>query len=376
MRYKSKLSGNKFSTIANISFPSRKNYWLTIFAYSPTHCKFLRLFSHLYCSKGRNTFCDNKFSSLLCTTTKRHYRLNLTEMKRFLHSLGLEKIPSDSIIIGDDLALINFNNNKPTYATHEPYKLKHAVICICTAGHCSIKVNLQQYEIESPMLVTLMPGQIVEGMNYSPNFDGINIVLSKRFIDMLNLPGWQQQYMKLYNNPLNEISTEALRHLQIFYTILHKAASDEENPFRLQVIENLIRVFYYGGISKFRNIERSNTTPKNSIVERFMELVQEHYREERLIGFYADKLCITPKYLNEICRKKTKHTAKEVITRSVIAQIKSALIVSGTSVQRIAYDFNFCDQSSFGKYFKKAVGMAPMAYRNKHNGDTAFTDED
>ena len=285
-------------------------------------------------------------------------------MKRFIHSLGLENIPSDSIVIGDDLALINFNNNKPTYATHEPYKLKHAVICICTAGHCSIKVNLQQYEIESPMLVTLMPGQIVEGMNYSPNFDGINIVLSKRFIDILNLPGWQQQYMKLYNNPLNEISTEALRHLQIFYTILHKAASDEENPFRLQVIENLIRVFYYGGISKFRKFEDSSTTPKNSIVERFMELVQEHYREERLIGFYADKLCITPKYLSKLVKENTGRSAGEWIDNHVILEARAMLQSSDMTIQQIAASLNFPNQSFFGKYFKRATGLSPKQYRS------------
>ena len=285
-------------------------------------------------------------------------------MKRFLHSLGLDQIPSDSIVIGDDLALVNFNNRIPAYAAHEPYKLKHAAICICTAGHCSIKVNLQHYEIESPMLVTLMPGQIVEGIDYSPNFDGITIVLSKHFIDMLNLPGWQQQYMSLYNNPVNEIPADALRHLQIFYTILHKAASDEENPFRLQVIENLIRVFYYGGISKFRNIERSNTTPKNSIVERFMELVQEHYREERLIGFYADKLCITPKYLSKLVKENTGRSAGEWIDSHVILEARAMLQSSDMTIQQIAASLNFPNQSFFGKYFKRATGLSPKQYRS------------
>lgn len=285
-------------------------------------------------------------------------------MKRIIHSLGLENIPSDSIVIGDDLALINFNNNKPAYAAHEPYKLKHAVICICTAGHCSIKVNLQQYEIESPMLVTLMPGQIVEGIDYSSNFDGINIVLSKRFIDMLNLPGWQQQYMSLFNNPVNAISADTLRHLQIFYTILHKAASDEENPFRLQVIENLIRVFYYGGVSKFRKFEDSNTTPKNGIVERFLELVQEHYREERLIGFYADKLCITPKYLSKLVKENTGRSAGEWIDSHVILEARAMLQSSDMTIQQIAASLNFPNQSFFGKYFKRATGLSPKQYRS------------
>ena len=285
-------------------------------------------------------------------------------MKRFIQSLGLEQLPSDSIIIGDDLALVNFNNNRPAYATHEPYKLQHAAICICTAGSCSIKVNLQHYDVESPMLVTLMPGQIVEGIDYSPNFDGITIVLSKRFIDMLNLPGWQQQYMTLFNNPVNTISQETLRNLQIFYTILHKAASDEENPFRLQVIENLIRVFFYGGVSKFRKLEGSAASSKNNIVERFMELVQEHYREERLIGFYADKLCITPKYLSKLIKEHTGRSAGEWIDNHVILEARAMLQSSDMTIQQIAASLNFPNQSFFGKYFKRATGLSPKQYRS------------
>ena len=285
-------------------------------------------------------------------------------MKRFIQSLGLEQLPSDSIIIGDDLALVNFNNNRPAYATHEPYKLQHAAICICTAGSCSIKVNLQHYDVESPMLVTLMPGQIVEGIDYSPNFDGITIVLSKRFIDMLNLPGWQQQHMMLFNNPVNAISQETLRNLQIFYTILHKAASDEENPFRLQVIENLIRVFFYGGVSKFRKLEGSAASSKNNTVERFMELVQEHYREERLIGYYADKLCITPKYLSKLIKEHTGRSAGEWIDNHVILEARAMLQSSDMTIQQIAASLNFPNQSFFGKYFKRATGLSPKQYRS------------
>lgn len=284
-------------------------------------------------------------------------------MKRFIQSFGIEHIPSDSIFIGDDLALIPLSSKAPHNTQQEPCKLKHAAICICTAGHCTIKINLQTYEIESPMLVTLMPGQIIEGIDYSLNFDGYTIILSKRFIDMLNLPGWQQQYMTLYNNPVNEIPIDALRHLQIFYTILHKAASDEENPFRLQVIENLIRVFYYGGVSKFRKIDRETGIPKNSIVERFIELVQKHYREERLIGFYADKLCITPKYLSKLVKDNTGRSAGEWIESYVILDARAMLQSSDMTIQQIAVSLNFPNQSFFGKYFKRATGISPKQYR-------------
>jgi YesN/AraC family two-component response regulator len=170
--------------------------------------------------------------------------------------------------------------------------------------------------------------------------------------------------MTLFNNPINTISQETLRHLQIFYTILHKAASDEENPFRLQVIENLIRVFYYGGVSKFRKIDHNATPYKNSIVERFMELVQEHYREERLIGFYADKLCITPKYLSKLIKEHTGRSAGEWIDNHVILEARAMLQSSDMTIQQIAASLNFPNQSFFGKYFKRATGLSPKQYRS------------
>lgn len=282
-------------------------------------------------------------------------------MKRFIHSLGIDVISSDSVVIGDDIALIPIDSSSGDVSL-EPYKLSHAVIGICSTGCCELKINLQSYAVESPMLITMMPGQIVEGITFSNNFRGLTIVLSKRFLDILSLPGWQQQYMSLYNNPVNEISVDALRHIEIFYAILHKAASDEENPFRLQVIENLIRVFYYGGISKFRRFD-AGVPQRSGVVERFMELVQEHYREERLIGFYADKLCITPKYLSKLVKDNTGRSAGEWIENHVILEARAMLQSSDMTIQQIAASLNFPNQSFFGKYFKRATGLSPKQYR-------------
>lgn len=286
-------------------------------------------------------------------------------MKQSLHQFGLDHLPSDSIVIDDDLALIHMREDVSFFSSNTPIKLRHAMIGICCTGRCDLRLNLQDYEVESPMLITLMPGQIIEGVSHSANFDGYAIILSKRFIDMLNLPGWQQQYMALYNNPLNKISQEMLQHVHIFYTILHKAASDAENPFRLQVIENLIRVFYYGGVSKFHQYGRDNTPYKNSIVERFMDLVQEHYREERLIGFYADKLCITPKYLSKLVKENTGRSAGEWIESHVILEARAMLQSSDMTIQQIAASLNFPNQSFFGKYFKRATGISPKQYRHQ-----------
>lgn len=285
-------------------------------------------------------------------------------MKQLIEKLVTGNYPNDTLTIEEDLALIQFNPQNAQRKKFEPKKLEHAIIVVATAGHCSAKINIKEYEIEAPMLVTLMPGQIVELNNSSINFEGYAIALSKRFIDMVNLPGWQQQYMNIYNNPIREISPEVQGAMKVFFSILYHAAEDTENPFRLQVIENLIRVFYYGGLSKFHNLKDIASGQKNSIVERFIELVHQHYREERQIGFYADKLCITPKYLSKLVKENTGRSAGDWIESHVILDARAMLQSSDMTIQQIATSLNFPNQSFFGKYFKRATGLSPKQYRN------------
>ena len=286
-------------------------------------------------------------------------------MKEFMNPLNIDALNNDGVSIGDDLVLFPFRTRKGTYTLHEPKKLTNAVIAICTAGHCHLKVNLEEYEVEGPMLISLLPGQIIEPLECSTNIEGYAISLSRRFIDMLNLPGWQQQYMLMYNNPLSAIDIDKLTAIHIFYAILYKAASNEENPFRLQVIENLIRVFYYGGVYQFKQRDTAAATSKNSIVDRFLSLVEEHYREERLIGFYADKLCITPKYLSKLVKENTGRSAGEWIESHVILEARAMLQSSDMTIQQVATSLNFPNQSFFGKYFKRSTGLSPKQYRQE-----------
>lgn len=167
----------------------------------------------------------------------------------------------------------------------------------------------------------------------------------------------------MYNNPLSPIDSERLTAIRIFYAILYRAAANEENPFRLQVIENLIRVFYYGGVYQFKNHETKSYATKNNIVERFIHLVEENYRQERLIGFYADKLCITPKYLSKLVKETTGRSAGEWIESHVILEARAMLQSSDMTIQQIATSLNFPNQSFFGKYFKRATGLSPKQYR-------------
>lgn len=284
-------------------------------------------------------------------------------MEKLVEQIIIDKLPEDKIEVEDYLSLFTFKHFIDELEANEPRKLSRAAIVLCTSGSCKLKINLEEYEIKAPQLVTLMPGQIFELLSDIESMEGYVISLSKRFVDKVNLPGWQHQYMKMYNNPITDIDQDMLNSLRIFYAMLYRAATNEQNPFRLQILENLISVFYYSGVSSFEGVESAPLKYRNHIVANFLELVQQHYREERLIQYYAGRLCITPKYLSKLVKDHTGRAATDWIEQHVILEARAMLQSSDLSIQQIATTLNFPNQSFFGKYFKRATGVSPKQYR-------------
>ena len=94
-----------------------------------------------------------------------------------------------------------------------------------------------------------------------------------------------------------------------------------------------------------------------------MEDVQKYYKHERNINFYADLLCITPKYLSKLIYKVSGYYAGDHIDHYVIAEAKQLVRSRNFSIMQISEMLNFTSQSYFGRYFKKATGYSPMQYQ-------------
>ena len=90
----------------------------------------------------------------------------------------------------------------------------------------------------------------------------------------------------------------------------------------------------------------------------------EYHTKYRNVGFYADKLCLTPKYLSKLIKTATGRSAPEWIDSYVILEAKNLLKYSGTTIKEIVFKLNFPNQSVFYKFFKARTGMTPTEYRN------------
>jgi AraC family transcriptional activator of pobA len=103
--------------------------------------------------------------------------------------------------------------------------------------------------------------------------------------------------------------------------------------------------------------------PADGTVEALKRMVEENFRRERQIGFYAGRLAMTSDRLNDHVKRATGVTAGHLIRQRVLTEAKRELVFSGRAIHEIAYELGFADPSHFARFFRKQTGMTPQDFR-------------
>ena len=253
-----------------------------------------------------------------------------------------------------------------------PHRFELGCFIIVLEGSCKLSINLMEYDAPAKSVVTILPRSVVGVISRSDDFDCCLIAFPPEFIqDMKLLRTILSRALAIEKAPVlhldedESIFIEEL--LNTFIRIYDKAHLKGE--LGTGVIKNLLMSFFYGVCAIYDKIQPTlstvEITRKEEITKQFLSLVFKHYCKERSVAFYADKLCITPKYLNTVVREVKGISASQIIANAVILEAKSRLRSSTDTVQQIALSFNFPNQSFFTKYFKRNTGMTPSEYSMK-----------
>ena len=103
-------------------------------------------------------------------------------------------------------------------------------------------------------------------------------------------------------------------------------------------------------------------------VEALRQLVETHFRTERLLNFYAAKLAMTADRLNDHVKRATGVTAGHLIRQRVLTEAKRQLVFTSQPIHEIAYDLAFSDPSHFARFFRKQTGTTPHEFRAARGG--------
>jgi AraC-like DNA-binding protein len=166
-----------------------------------------------------------------------------------------------------------------------------------------------------------------------------------------------------YNNTVRSLMQQ---HLSLAANVINSDSSFREDSVTSIVSSMICLVagLWADRINELREEAAQTTTRSRMVLEQFIRLVGQYHTKYRNVGFYADKLCLTPKYLSKLIKTASGKSAPEWIDSYVILEAKNLLKYSDIAIKEIVYRLNFPNQSVFYKFFKARTGMTPSEYRN------------
>ena len=247
------------------------------------------------------------------------------------------------------------------------YKTTYTSFILCLSGTSEIEIDSINYSTKENTLLMMVPNQIIKYNEISEDYKAHLIMISNKYFDTRdNFYKMMSLLIPLKNHPCVNLNIAETDLLKTYHVLLYKKISEENNLFRDFTIQYLIQATFYEVcqlLLKHLEIKKKKLPHKEDIFKQFLKLVETHHYKERDISFYAEKLCLTPKYLSSIIRDVSGELAGNWIDNYVINEAKALLISSNLTIQEICYKLNFSTPSSFTRFFKRITGMSPRKFR-------------
>lgn len=236
-------------------------------------------------------------------------------------------------------------------------------------GSAVIEVDYRRYEISESQIVLIPPSSIFFCSSQSEDFTVNSVRFSQRVTEEVTRQFEPTFFAFLTEYPVGNVTPEDSLHLGQMLESLHYVLENEHHLYKTQIAKLLLQCFYLDLYNNCKGQIAQRVAPNVNNQEKlfmsFLTLVHKYAACERDLAFYADKLCISKRYLSALVSKQTGRTPKDFIDTRCVQEIKLLLHTTDNSLQSIASQLHFPDQSFFSRYFKKNTGQTPMAFRTE-----------
>lgn len=281
----------------------------------------------------------------------------------------LNEITPSDMRLGEDVLLIE--GSSPKELKDAPFKCDATTCIIYKRGRVRFKVNMKEFWAEAPCVVVMLADAIIQTIEVSDDIETDIVVMSRNFSDTLfsthhNL---SPLYKIILDNPIIGLSDGTAWPVELYYQMLKALITRSNSPYMLEAARHLTMALFYSFTSSMHTATALQPkTRGDEIYEQFAELLRANYKSQHELSFYAEQMCLTPKYLSKAVRLTTGRTATEWIDDYVTTEAKALLTSTQLTIQQISDQLGFRSQSLFGKFFKRVVGLSPREYRNQAVG--------
>lgn len=249
----------------------------------------------------------------------------------------------------------------------EPRRMNFILIGLCTRGEVMYQLDTQKQIIKEGDILIVSDRHVVEGYQHSADMEGLCMMLSVNFYREIiqNVSDVSSLFLFSRQHPVMSLEQKEIDTFKEYFQVIKQKISDEANHFRKDLIKTLLLAMFYdlsNIIYRVKNDGKPQTRAQ-IIFTRFIKLVEQNFRQERRVSWYAQQLCITPKYLSETVKRASQRTPNEWIDNYIILELRVQLKNSTKTIKEITEELNFPNQSFMGKFFREHVGMSPSEYR-------------
>lgn len=253
---------------------------------------------------------------------------------------------------------------------HEPQVLTYGAILICRKGNAVLNINYKDWNLPEKAVITLFPNDVVL-LKTPPSPTAFEVEMLKYDTSLLREASLQMEhtvYSSLREDRCRQDSPVVTNIIDAMFSLLKIYFRQAECTCLSQLVLCQLKAFFIGFHEylqrnpQFRADEVKSYRVRE-LFNRFMMLMERDYKTSRDVGYYAEKMNISPKYLTNIVKIVTAHTPKTIIDQYTILQLKMQLKRTNLSIKELAWAYHFTDVSFFCRYFKKHTGLTPQQIR-------------
>lgn len=272
----------------------------------------------------------------------------------------LEELTSKDIAVFDEIGSLPIKSfHSDTY-----------IVLLCLEGKGTCKMEGKTYEVSKHDLVIGHPDLFIEDAMVSLDFKCEGLVMSPSYFESIFFLGgnhWEAA-MAIKKQPVFHLTSDEVRRSIFDFMIIRRKLADTFLPHYEEMIRLLMHSLiyeFYDCLSPKLNmgVKEYNYSAPEILFKRFVQLMADESPCRHEVGYYADKLCVSRKYLTSVCKQQSGKTPSELINEVTINYIRRMLRSSDKTIKEIAADTGFCNLSFFGKYVRRELGMSPREYR-------------
>ena len=251
----------------------------------------------------------------------------------------------------------------------QPFYSDYVGIVICHQGMFRFQVNGASFAASMGETIFLSPEILFHVQETSSDF--CFTLLFYRVEQIRHMLGNTVMSMRLYSTLYPKACTVAqtgyeemlTSYARMLFVLDQKEKKDtysdhEQKLLLMAVTYRLCSIFSASLTTPRKEMDRKIET-----FEELVKLIDANFMRERGVAFYADQLCLTPKYLSVIVKSVCGKTVQQLIFKAIIRRSIYLMKNTNMTIQQIACELSFPNASSFGTFFKKHTGLSPKNYR-------------